>query len=303
MLDFFKKKQGTSGTAANEAVVLDMRTICRLMRHFPVGAKIQYYPEYRKEIVLDSVVIAYAINDRIIYSCQDLVCDDAGTKLEFTDQGQRHSFKKIERFRILLPVFSQSETKLDYVRREELLKIGGLVTGNVITLMAQQEGGQVPVIETTVEKRSILKEGFYVNQTVAFLEVDAETLMLSDQRAHLRLKTHIPATVQVRKKREYSLLNAMMMDFSDRSLRLQVDEEFPEQAMPKEKDALVVSFNLPGQSEYVSLVGDVFRVEDRAMVVMLTGYVEKGQVVNLGQIEILKIKANLLQNANTNLAK
>lgn len=301
MLNFFKNKQD-SATSSQDKEVLDGRTIFRLMRHFPVGAKIQYYPEYQKNIVLDSVVIAYAINDLFVYSTSGLICDEKGI-LAFSDQGLERVFKKITSFRIVLPVFSQSEAKLDYIRREELLKVGGLVKGNVITLMAEQSAGQVPVLETIVEKRTMLKEGFYANQTVALLEVDAATLMLSDQRAHLRLKTNIPATIQVSKRGEYALLNCTMIDFSDRSLRLQMDAEYAAEAMPKEGGKLIVSFNLPGQSEYISLVGEVFRIEGDAIVVMLTGFVKSGQSVELGQIEMLKIKANLLQHAGTNLAK
>jgi len=302
VLNFFKKKQDATVPGQTD-VALDGRTICRLMRHFPVGAKLQYYPEYRKNIVLDSVVIAYAINDAVVYSTAGLSCDESSGVLEFSDQDQKLVFNKITSFRIILPVFSQTETKLDYIRREELLKVGGLVMGNVITLMGQQSNGQVPVLETIVAKRTMLKDGFYANQTVALLDVDAETLMLSDQRAHLRLKTKIPATIQVSKRGEYALLNCTMIDFSDRSLRLRVEGEFADDGMPREAGKLIVSFNLPGQSEYVSLMGEVFRIEGDAIVVMLTGFVEAGQSVELGQIEILKIKANLLQHASTNLAK
>ena len=278
MLSFFKKKQDSMVSGQTD-VVLDGRTICRLMRHFPVGAKLQYYPEYRKNIVLDSVVIAYAINDTVVYSTAGLTCDESSGVLEFSDQDQKLVFKKITSFRIILPVFSQTETKLDYIRREELLKVGGLVMGNVITLMGQQSNGQVPVLETVVAKRTMLKDGFYANQTVALLDIDAETLMLSDQRAHLRLKTKIPATIQVSKRGEYALLNCTMIDFSDRSLRLRVDGEFADEAMPREGGKLIVSFNLPGQSEYISLTGEVFRIEGDAIVVMLTGFVEAGQSV------------------------
>ncbi|HHJ80911.1 MAG TPA: PilZ domain-containing protein, partial [Candidatus Tenderia electrophaga] len=299
---FFKNKK--DAVATNQAKeVLDGRTIFRLMRHFPVGAKLQYYPEYQKNIVLDSVVIAYAINGIFVYSTAGLSCDESSGVLQFSDQDQKWVFKKITSFRIILPVFSHSETKLDYIRREELLKVGGLVKGNVITLMAEQSDGQVPVLETIVERRTMLKEGFYANQTVALLEVDAATLMLSDQRAHLRLKTNISATIQVRKRGENTLLNCTMIDFSDRSLRLQMAADTAAEAMPQEGGKLLVSFNLPGQSEYISLMGEVFRIEGDAIVVMLTGLVRAGQSVELGQIEMLKIKANLLQHAGANLAK
>lgn len=301
MLDFFKNRN--RGAGGGEETVLDGRTVCRLMRHFPVGTKVRYYPEYCKELLLDSVVIAYAINDQIVYSAVNLGCDENSATLELDDQGRHYSFRTVTAFKIILPVFSQSEARLDYARREELLRIGGLVKDNIITLMARHQNGQVPVLETTVEKRILLQEGFYAGQMVAFLDVDAESLMLSDQRAHLRLKTRLPAILQISRPSETALVNGMMADFCDRSLRVIMDDEFNDETLPNEKDGVVVSFNMPGQSEQVSLVGEVCRVESRALVVMLSGFVEKGRIVALGQIEILKIKANLLQHGGTHLAK
>lgn len=295
MLDFFKNRGRDGGKGEDQ--VLDAQTVCRLMGHFPVGAKLRYYPEYRQELVLDSLVIAYAINDALVFSTLNLNCDSASAALSFDDQGKPFSFKRITAFKIIVPVFNQSEAKLDYARREELLKVGGLVKGNTITLMAENQNGQVPVLETMVEKRAILKDGVYANQTVAFLDVDADSLMLSDQRALLRLRTHLPATVQISRRGETALINGVMVDFSDRSLRLQVDEEFTDQALPKARDRVVVSFNMPGQSTQVSLVGEVYRVEGKALVITLNGFVAQGQIVALGQIEILKIKANLLQHS------
>lgn len=307
MFNFFKNSSKSAGGGEGETPLLDGRALCRVMQHFPVGAKVQYYPEYRKEIVLESVVIAYIINGEQIYSANGLSCDEKSGGLTFEEQGVRKSYSKIKGFNIIVPVFTQSEAKLDYVRREELLKIGGLVAGNNITLMAEQQNGQVPVIDTTVKKRTVLKEGYYANQTVALLEVDAESLLLTDQRVHLRLSTNIPARVRVTRRNEYRDLVATMLDFSDTSLRLEIAGEVnPDSGVEplklRESDDLIISFNLPGRSEQISLLGDIFRIEGDAVVVMLKGMVEKGQVARLGQIEILKIKANLLQHGQTSLS-
>jgi hypothetical protein len=302
MIDLIKKSRGSDKTD-DKSDVLDGRTLVRLMHHFPIGTKVKYYPEYRKEILLDSVVIAYAINDKIVYSVSNLDCDAASGKIEFDDMAEHYVFPSITRFSIFLPIFTQSEAKLDYVRREELLKIGGLVEGNAISLIAEQDGGRVPVIETIVDKRTMLEHGVYANQAVAFLDVDTESLMLSDQRSHLRLNTEIPAILQITKKGVKHSVNGTMVDFSDRSLRFEIDDETSIRVRPAVKSSVMISFALPGHSEYASLVGDVFRVDGKAVVIMLTGMVEKGQVRRLGQIEILNIKANVLQHSNTKLAK
>lgn len=310
MFNFFKSGSKSAGGASQgEKPLLDGRPLCRVMRHFPMGARVHYYPEYRKEILLESVVIAYLINGDFIYSASGLSCDDKSGAITFEEQGTRRSYSAIKSFNIVVPVFTQSEAKLDYVRREELLKVGGLVAGNTITLMAEQQNGQVPVIDTVVQKRAVLKDGYYANHTVALLEVDAESLLLTDQRAHMRLQTNIPAQLRVTRRGEYKQLSGTMVDFSDISLRLVVaaasaaepGAEADAQVKLKESDDLFISFNLPGRSEQISLMGQIFRVEGDAVVVMLKGMVDRGQVVRLGQIEILKIKASLLQYGQANI--
>ncbi len=301
MFSFFKGgSKPAGGGGPTDEVLLDGAALGRVMQYFPVGGKIQFYPEYRKEILLDSVVIAYIINGEFIYSFVDLQCDVKNGSFSFEEQGTRKLFSKIKTFNIVLPEHTQSETKLDYIRREELLKVGGLVPGNAITLMAEQRRGQVPVLDTTVKKRAVLKDGYYAKQTVALLEVDATSLLLTDQRAHMRLQTNIPAQLQVMRRGEYKNLTATMVDFSDISLRLMMEDDPGNPVKVRASDDLIISFNLPGRSEQISLVGNVFRIEGESVVVMLKGMVEKGQTMRLGQIDVLKIKAHLLQHGKTN---
>jgi hypothetical protein len=304
MFSFFKKiSKPTNSGGEGDKPLLDVHAICMAMRHFPVGAKVNYYPEYRKEIMMESVVIAYAINDNVIYSTSDLSCDERSGTVRLIDQGKQIICNEIKSFHIVVPVFTQSEAKLDYVRREELLKVGGLVPGNTITLMGEQQNGQVPVLDTTVHKRAMFKDGYYANHTVALLEVNLESLMLADQRSRLRLQTDLPAVLRLAQRDEYKLLNCVLADFSDISLRLAIDPDSIVNVNVKERDDVIVTFNLPGQSQQISLTGNIFRVTDSAVVVTLKGMLERGQTARLGQIDILKIKANLLQHGRAHLPR
>ena len=302
MFNIFKKGSNSSaGAGPGDKPPLGGHALYRVMRHFPVGVRVEYYPEYRKEILLDSVVIAYVINGDFIYSAKELSCDETNGEISFEELGMYKCYRKITSFNIIVPVFTQSEAKLDYVRREELLKVGGLVAGNNITLMAEQQNGQIPVIETTVQRRAVLKDGYYANHTVALLEVDAESLLLTDQRAHMRLRTHIPVVLKLARRGEYKLLNCVMVDFSDVSLRLVIDPDAIVDVRVKASDDVIISFNLPGRSEQLELMGKIFSVEGDAAVMMLKGMVDRGRVGKLGQIEILKIKASLLQHGGASL--
>ncbi|MDZ4262045.1 MAG: hypothetical protein U1B30_06910, partial [Pseudomonadota bacterium] len=118
----------------------------------------------------------------------------------------------------------------------------------------------------------------------------------------MRLQTNIPAQLQVMRRGEYKNLNATMVDFSDISLRLVIAFEPDSEVKMRASDDLIISFNLPGRSEQISLLGNVFRIEGNAVVVMLKGLVEKGQTARLGQIDVLKIKAHLLQHGKANLS-
>ncbi len=73
MFRFFKSgSKSAAGDGPRDGALLDGRALGRVLQHFPVGGKVQFYPEYRKEILLDSVVIAYIINGEFIYSFADL---------------------------------------------------------------------------------------------------------------------------------------------------------------------------------------------------------------------------------------
>jgi hypothetical protein len=297
MLKFIKNSFGSAGNDEPDlgGIGLDGGHICQLMQFFPIGTKLSYYPEFRKEIVLESVIIAYSINGDLIYSAAYATYQ--GGNLSFNDQGKKRVYSRINSFRITVPVLDPSnEVQLDYERREELQKVGGMARGNTLTLTGLKQNGQVPVVETTVNKRSILKQGLYANQTVAMLDVDTNSFVLTDQRAHVRLRTNMLLSAQFYSGDSLNLVNCTMVDFSDCSLRLAFDEEYPAEALPEEGEDLVLSFHLPGRAENISLMGNVFRIEGKAAVVMLQGGLEDGQTVPLSPIHILEIKANLLQS-------
>ncbi|MBI3773432.1 MAG: PilZ domain-containing protein [Gammaproteobacteria bacterium] len=297
MFDFFKKKPVAGGKEAAGKPEIQPGALCRLMRLFPIGTKVRFYPEYRKEIMLDSVIIGYVINSELVYSVQGLVCDKDSGPMAFSDQTKLHSYSRIQSFRIVVPATNQSEAKLDYNRREELHKIGGLTPGNTITLISERQGQHVPVLETTVQKRALLNQGYYAGVTVAMLDVNIGTLKLTDQRAHVRLQTNMPVSVQYYDGPNSNLVNCTMLDFSECSLRLKFGGDFPAESMPHADDDLILSFHLPDRAGNLSLVGHVFRIEGDAVVVMLKGSLGNNQAVApLSPIDILEIKANLLQN-------
>ena len=39
-----------------------------LAEHFPIGRKVRYFPEYQRDIVFHTIVIAWRVNDQDIYA-------------------------------------------------------------------------------------------------------------------------------------------------------------------------------------------------------------------------------------------
>lgn len=282
--------------AESESAGVDCQTIHNLMRYFPIGSHLHYYPEYRKDIMMDTVLVAYSINGELVYSTKDVIFNNG--ILVFNDRGSRKSYQDIASFYFVVPVVKDEENKLDYGKREELARLGGMSRGNVLSLIAKKDGSQVPVMEAEVHKRAILRDGLYANQSVALLDIDAGSLALTDQRSHLRLQTNVPVALLIPSDGEQQLFNCRMKDFSDCSLRVDVDADVIGEHMPTEGDNLIVNLRLPNRSDMISIAVNVYRVVDNSMVLMFTGRVDHGRMQPLSQIDILNVKANLLQHCH-----
>ncbi len=298
MLEFLKKSLGLNEVAKTKQKVekksISCETVVNLMHYFPIGTRLRYYPEYQKDIMMNTLLVAYWINGDLIYSTKGVSFNN--NVLVLNDRGTHRSYQIIDSFRFVVPVLEDQESKLDYAKREELAKVGGMTRGNTITLMAEKHDGQIPVLDTIVNKRAILKDGLYANQQVALLDIDFDSLSITDQRAHLRLQTNVPVSLQVADNGQMRLLNGRMKDFSDCSLRVDVEHDLIVDSRPKEGEEVIVSFHLPNCPEMISLAVKVYRVMGDSIVMMFSGRVENGRMRPLSQIDILNVKANLLQH-------
>ena len=61
-------KGGNAAEAVEEAppgIALDV--VAEFLRHFPVGARLHYFPEYQRSIKLDTIVLGYEINGQRVF--------------------------------------------------------------------------------------------------------------------------------------------------------------------------------------------------------------------------------------------
>ncbi len=277
---------------------LDLLQVAEVIRHFPVGGKIRYFPDYRPDVTVDSIVIAYGINNHLVYTQRDIRLDDSGPRPCFVldDDWKDRPVHHVHRFCIVIPDIGGLENVLDYDTRVNLRNGGELQRGDQLTLMSLFSGQGLPHVESMVRKRVALRDGYYANHSVIVLEIDPETLKLVDQRRHCRIHTSLPVSVAVSGYSEP--FAAELADFSEFSLRLSCSPELL--ALPRlDARKIFVTLDMPGQSRYFDLQGKVLRVGKEDMVVQLTHLRQGDTFEEIGLLSALDIKASLLQHPGT----
>lgn len=269
---------------------LDSARACAVLQHFPIGTLVHYYPEFKKNIVLETVIIGYMVNKIPVFSAQEITCEGDGANARILVRHERKP-ARLTSLGIIIPAENRGVGHLDYIRREELDRVGGLTVGNNITLMAQVSQGKTPLIQTTVSKNTQVKEGPFANTPIAVLDADIASLLLADQRAHMRLKVEVPARIG---SDNDALVDCIMADFSERSVRLRSGEDgWPATVVAGRR--LTLAFRLPGRDNDTVLRGDIYRVDYNDLVLMLEEVRRDGQFRRMEVIDVLEIKSKLLQ--------
>jgi len=286
------KKKASTGKSETRRAELDRDSLISLMPHFSIGNKAKYFPEYKQELTLTTTIIAYAINNELVYSNSDISWTQEEGETRIFLNGE--PLKKIESFYFIVPTVSRGEEELDYTRKEKLGKDGGFTRGNNITLKGEQHGGRLPMVESTVRKQMMLKEGHYIGHRVAILDVDPAEFSLIEQRSHVRLKTEIQGQIQARPNKEP--LSCTMVDFSDRAARIIYHGAGDSSSRYREGSMITFSFDLPKSAEERVIRGTVIRNHEETVVMTLDNIMREKAFEKMEPFDIMEIKANLLQS-------
>lgn len=288
--NFFKKNPNDSATPAVR-VVLEKHKLCELFRYFPVGRKVDYYPEYREEITLDTIIIAYQINNKVVYATSEISCsaDNKSIALNGT------TIDEINTFAFLIPTTSRGETTLDYESKELLGQNGGFTRGNSITLTGASQDGQIPVIDTVVRRYARLKEGHFHNTQVVVLNVDPALLTLKDQRSQARLSAQISAQIQTKLYVEPN--PCTIIDFSGQRIKVECNAH---EIIPMSCDSgerVTLTFELPNSPAASVLRGTIEKVDNASLIIELDEILIGEIFEQLKPIDLIEIKTKLLQHS------
>lgn len=300
MLKIFNKNgpQNSAQGGGAEAGITKLRQLQEITPYFPIGARVRYSPEFKDDIALESLIIAYAINGDLYYSNSDIQWRQSsqGTVLRVISEGKKKLYRSIDSFQFIIPVGGSSEEKLDYTRKEFLGRNSGLSSGNNITLMAEHRQRRIPVLQTTVTHRTTIRKGIYANQQVALLELDTASLQLEDQRSNNRLQTSIPAVMRI--NQDSDEIPCQLADFCEHSARVTFDEQTPYAKYITPEQSIILAIQLPEPHRAFTLRGQVFRRDQGQAVISLSDIEKAGRFSRLEVIDSLEIKTLLLQHSS-----
>jgi len=289
ILKIFSKKKPESEQPATVRVVLDSARLCQLLPHFPIGSNLKFFPEYRQEIIIDSIIIAYLINGETIYSNSNLSTTDNGNTLVLNGS----PIDEVNSFAILIPTVNRNEIKLDYEQKEILEQSGGLAKGNNITLIGQQSNGKIPFLDTVVQKYARLKGGHFNNTQVAVLNVDPALLEMKDQRSQTRLAAKIPGLLQTKLYSEKH--PCTLIDFSEHTVKISCDDNEIIPMSCEKGETITLTFNLPSSSTTHIMKGKVIKIDGTSILVSLEEIQIDQHFKKLTNVDIIEIKTKLLQ--------
>lgn len=274
-------------------MALDGDRMKMLGEHFPIGKKIRYFPEFQRDIVFHTIIIAWRVNDHYVYSREAIQTDGDGTPLAFLvgEKKTRLALDKVRRLQLMVPDTTDMERSLDYIRRATLGRNGQFVRGNAITLIADTCKRGIPSVDTQVDSRLRMKDGPYADNQMILLRPDLDTLQIADQRQKARVQSHVPVNLYL--KEDAPPAACILGDFSDVSLRLKAA---PGQAMPalKVNDKVVVVINLGDAASTYRIKGSVFRAAADACVIKLKQLYKDGDFSPIKTMDVLEIKTGLL---------
>ena len=285
-------KEGLTDDATHGTVDLDrVRT---LMAFFPIGKKLRYYPEFNKDIVLDTLIVAYCVNGHFVYSQESIESDSEGRPKVFrcAENEVRIAASALRLFQLLVPDTSDLEKKLDYLRRAQISRHGQFSKGNYISLMSNAGVKGVSTVDTEVAKQVILQDGPYAHMNMVLLTPELGTLSVTDQRRKSRTRTNVPVNVFL--PAENFSGRSTIVDISDAELRIRLDEQGQNLPPVHKGDAMIVDIKLGEAERHYSVKGSVIRRTTETCVIHLDGQMREGRLQPFSPLDLLELKAGLL---------
>lgn len=296
MAAFLGTGNGESPAANPIPQEIDLGRLRTLVDFFPIGKKLTYFPEYKREIVFDTLVIAYGVNGQLIYSGDAIERDADGDPTSFrTEANARIPVSALTSFQILVPDTTDLEMKLDYHRRALIGRGKQFIKGNVISLISRGRTRGMGTIDTIVAKRVMLKDGPYANTKLILLTPELPSIAVTDQRKKARAKTNVPVRLFVLKGKSSGTYT--IADISDHAVGVRTGDRDPAMPPMNSGDEVILDIDLGKAKGHYVIKGSVFRRSPENCIIRMEGPFRDGKLGRFSALDLLELKAGLLNYA------
>ena len=270
---------------------IDLDRIRTLIEFFQIGKKLRYYPEFKQDIVFDTLVVAYCVNG---HSMESIARDPEGYPTAFhTGDIKDHTpVAKLKEFLLLVPDTSDLEMKLDYHRRALIGRGRQFNKGNYITLISNAGGRGVSTLDTEVAKQTVLPDGPYAHMKMILLAPELHTLVVTDQRKKSRTRTYAPVTISL-PAGQFSG-PCTIVDISEGEVRIRVRDRGTTMPLMHKGEQVVIDIELGEAEKHYTIQGSVIRRSAETCVFHLAGQYADGKLNSFSALDLLELKAALL---------
>lgn len=265
-----------------------------LMEFFPIGKRLDYCPEFKKEIVFETFVVAYCVNGHFVYSAEAIERNPQGDPVSFQigEDGKRIPVSDLKQFQLLVPDTSDLEMKLDYQRRALIGRGRQFNKGNYISLTSNAGAKGVSTVDTEVAKQVVLPDGPYAQTKMVLLTPELQTLAVTDQRKRVRAKTCVPVMVLLPGGKLSG--PCTIVDMSDDAVRLRVRDRDTTMPVMKQGDEVTLEIDLGEAKRRYTIKGSVIRRSPETCSIVLKELFNDGKFDRFGPLDFLELKAGLL---------
>lgn len=277
---------------------IDSAKLKALTEFFPIGKELRYHPDFQIDVVFDTIIVAYCVNDHFIYSRNAIETDSNGNPSAFLIGEEKTGLpvNNIQQIQLLVPDTSDMEGTLDYDRRVIIGRSQQFLTGNVITLMASADARGVASLRTHVAEQVAIEDGPYSNSKMILLNPELDSLSVTDQLHKSRGKTHVPVTLYFKKNEPpYA---CVLSDFSESSVGLRANENQPPMPPMEQDDAVTIVINLGEAAKKYSIRGRILRSSKDSCVVRLEELFKDHEFSQFNLLDSLELKSGLLNYGN-----
>ncbi len=305
-MKLFGLLQKESGSKKKGPSVFSFQEVSQVLQFFPIGQRLQYFCEYHKSIKIDTIIVAYAVNDHVVYSSNDIRIEtkEGNTYFLVSVDGVEVKIDSVHSFNILVPLITRTEVdfrKGGKGKTEEEAKertINDFKRLNTITLFVRNPGVKgIPHLDTTVKRVIALQHGIYAKQNLVVLQPDLESFECVDYRRFKRIDTNIPGRVQ--KSKDKTWHDCQIIDFSDKFVRLAL--EVKKYRMESFVMGIDIVLDVDPDASDKSLVvhGSIHRKRKNYIVISYKSIMKSGRFQPVDVLDELYIKSTLLGHPET----